>query len=532
MTQLTIYLTKDASLSATETLNLTDTTMHELDIPEANAQLYVKEQKENAPSWSSFLTDGTQLTDKDLGKNSSTGAVMRVHHAGQTFLIPFGMGHHMINRNAIDPGFGLTAALNSVDPESIRSADTATDKATKLNNRMQSGLGAEIFDFPINKEEDFLFAIAGESAVAKFGKKVVGRHSLTIQTNGDINGLPELLRTAYQQYQKKLPKPFRWVDNMRIVKNEKLRNELNDVLIDLLKQGATSEQCLWMAEAEVYDPAEVAGYSYTPCSKEYSDLLSLQRYLEALKQKDVALTIESLKKKRIFVKNASNETLNSWSGYDCLYAEFEHKGTYYALRSGVWYQINADFVKAVNDELANIPMYQHTLPAFKHKGEGEYNEDVAKNDSSITLLDKDNVYLGGGQSRFEFCDLLKNGTDIIHVKHYTGSATLSHLFNQGVVSAESFRKSHEAREKLYSKIPGVMPLADAAIPPNPSDYTIVYAIYGVDELPTKLPFFSKITLKNAYLNLLAMGYNVALAQVAITPKKQATSQPSPQSDAA
>ncbi len=66
-----------------------------------------------------------------------------------------------------------------------------------------------------------------------------------------------------------------------------------------------------------------------------------------------------------------------------------------------------------------------------------------------------------------------------------------------------------------------MPLTDPAIAPNASDYRIVYAIYDIDALPTKLPFFSKVNLKNAFNRLQLLGYEVALAHIEVHPDKKA-----------
>lgn len=200
---------------------------------------------------------------------------------------------------------------------------------------------------------------------------------------------------------------------------------------------------------------------------------------------------------------------------------------HYVLRAGTWYEINVDFVKEINAVMESIPTYKVTLPKFNHDSEGDYNKFVAQNDANIECRDTKNIYIGGGQSRFEFCNLVhrKNGhdnlTDLIHVKHYTSSATLSHLFSQGVVSAEIFRSSEETHNKLYTGHPGVMPLTNPVITPNASDYRVVYAIYDIATLPTKLPFFSKVNLKNAYKRLQLLGYEVALAHIEVDPLKKA-----------
>jgi hypothetical protein len=112
---------------------------------------------------------------------------------------------------------------------------------------------------------------------------------------------------------------------------------------------------------------------------------------------------------------------------------------------------------------------------------------------------------------------------------------LSHLFSQGLVSAdllltsEQFRaKAHErikaasARSNGAARFPALIP-AGAGI--TPAEFTVVYAIiasWNGRTLSKALPFFSKVNLRHYARDLRRMGYNVACSQVAIiTGKKQA-----------
>lgn len=55
-------------------------------------------------------------------------------------------------------------------------------------------------------------------------------------------------------------------------------------------------------------------------------------------------------------------------------------------------------------------------------------------------MDAKVIYYGGGYSSIEVCDVLSKNGELIHVKRHNGSATLSHLFNQGLVSGELIRE--------------------------------------------------------------------------------------------
>ncbi|MDB2386493.1 TIGR04141 family sporadically distributed protein [Shewanella sp.] len=532
-TPLSIYLLKKEIKTSTRVLKLNDAISHPLEIEGTTSVLHLQSPTSNPPTFAQLFTASHQLDGIDFGTNQSTGAVLELHHAGQTFFVAFGKGYHMIEMDYMVHDFGLRTALNLVDTKDIRGVDTASNKTTPLNARIQSGLSAEVSDFPIDIDEDLLSAIEGLSNDAGFGSRVSGRRrALKVNFKGKLEELPKLLLNAFKKYNTALPTEFKWVENIREVSESSIIADLDAELLSRLQSiqatGPAQNDKLDMIAPGVYDSSNVAGFSYGTRSKQRSDILSLKRYLDKVVGEEGALELNHLKTGyRVFAKDDDHSTIHTWSGYECIYCEFEHDKKHYELRAGTWYEINVDFVKEINAVMESIPTYNVSLPAFNHDSEGNYNKFVADNDADIKCMDTKNIYIGGGQSQFEFCDLVhrNNGldklTDLIHVKHYTSSATLSHLFSQGVVSAEIFRSSEEARKKLYTGHPGVMPLTNPLIAPKASDYRVVYAIYDIAALPTKLPFFSKVNLKNAYKRLQLLGYEVALAHIDVDPLKKA-----------
>ena len=115
-----------------------------------------------------------------------------------------------------------------------------------------------------------------------------------------------------------------------------------------------------------------------------------------------------------------------------LYGEVEYQGASYCANNGKWYRIDGDYKSSIESRFSKIPLYSTEFPEyFKGEYEGPYNQRVVgMNSSTELLLDKKTIYYGGRGSQVELCDILcKDGT-FIHVKHYQGSSTLSHLFNQ------------------------------------------------------------------------------------------------------
>lgn len=75
-----------------------------------------------------------------------------------------------------------------------------------------------------------------------------------------------------------------------------------------------------------------------------------------------------------------------------------------------------------------------------------------KSPNHFLLMDRRLISYGGGRSRIEFCDVLTDDGKRIHIKRYSGSATMSHLFNQGLVSASMERDAADYAEKVEEKI--------------------------------------------------------------------------------
>src|SRR5699024_8218801 len=85
-----------------------------------------------------------------------------------------------------------------------------------------------------------------------------------------------------------------------------------------------------------------------------------------------------------------------------------------------------------------------------HSCENDYNESVAKTRDDVISMDRKLINIDRG--RFELCDLLSDAKHLIHVKPWTSSSTLSHLFSQGRISAETIINIPEVIPQINEKI--------------------------------------------------------------------------------
>ena len=130
-------------------------------------------------------------------------------------------------------------------------------------------------------------------------------------------------------------------------------------------------------------------------------------------------------------------------------------------------------------------------------------------------MDAKQVSYGGGHSSLEFCDVFVSSRTMIHVKKFRGSSVLSHLFAQGVAAATAFVSDAEFRKELNKKLPPAFRLANTTTRPQARHYELAYVIASHSTRPLQLPFFSRVTLRNARRQLEALGYSVTLTKVPI-----------------
>lgn len=527
--RLAIYLAKegvadDTSLIKTENAE----SPISLELSGGTAYLYIKkEPPKPPPPWTKLFTVLQNVPADAFGSSNSVGAVL-VYRADRTFLISFGHGFHLIKDDCVERDFGLRVTLNSVEPGKLRSLDKASYDNNPLNFRTQSSRDLDIFDLEMDSEMEMLYAVTGASNEPSLGTHVTGRDALTIMVQTTVAGLPGILATALAKYKLKLPQAFEWVDNISRVRDLEEIEVLDLYLNDILATDSSSS--VWLGEPEIVDWEAQIGYSFDMRQKTprhaVLELADLRKYLAA---SSASMTVDVLKSQAIHINDAEYQSTKSWPAYRCLYAEMRVGEGQFILRNATWYRVKETFVDAIDKYLESLPGSGLSFPTYSHSREDEYNIHVATQDASFTLMDKKNIAVGGPYDKIEFCDLIKDDATLIHVKYYRSSSTLSHLFAQGNVAAETFIRDEEFRVKLNAKLPKVAKLVDPKNRPDASKYKIIFAIATSKSLPLDLPFFSKVTLKNALRTLRALNFSVEIAAIPVDPTLLKTEKYKPKS---
>lgn len=308
---------------------------------------------------------------------------------------------------------------------------------------------------------------------------------------------------------------FRWVDHVAEVRDKLLEDRLFRELVQAIDQNKGG---VWAAIPERIDWTNFDCFRFgsATTARTYDDI-TLDRMLECLDGEPVSL--EFLQRTSVYcLAEEHPHHLHKWSFLKCLTAELNQNGSMFLLNSGKWYRVSTDFVGEVNRDLvALLPESGPSLPIWGDEYEGAYNARVAS-DSAGHLVSMDQVMIAhpGMPSPIEFCDLFSDDRRLIHVKRYGQSSVLSHLFMQGLVSANSLLSDAQFRLAVNKHLPPSHELADPNSRPLPSTYEVVFAIGSSEVGPLKLPFFSRVTLRNVVRSLTqSFGYPVALTKIRV-----------------
>lgn len=510
--RLTIYLIKSACQRLEDVIESTGQLREVAGV----GQFVFEASQPRPPAW---ITDffGTTLGD-DLGiVTSSAKAIFLVPmiDRGRTmnFVLSFGVGRHLLREGAVEERFGLKVVLNSLERESFRSIDKTTLGSVPKHSREQMGRDVAPADFGIDIEQDLVSSVTGKSNDARLGKVITGKDALHVSVPVDLGNLAEFLEHCLGRYRSQdYRQNFDWIDQIAEVRNGVIEDELNTRLVEQINQRRLNR--VWMAVPELVDWAGLSGFRHVRAKR--ADLrcdVNIEEFLEEMP--NGLITLDHLKNDHVFGISADSEDqLYRWTAFHCTYAEIDLGGNLYILSNGKWYEIARGFTAEVERDFAGIPEATVRLPNYTGGTELEYNTQAAQGLDAACCMDQQSIVHGGGHSRIEFCDIFTKTGKIIHVKKYGGSSVLSHLFSQGAVSGELFVSDGDFRAKLNRKLPRGYKLTNPRMTkPNASDYEIVYAIISRSENSLDIPFFSKVSLRNARRRLVGYGYSVTKKKV-------------------
>ncbi|MGY2257811.1 TIGR04141 family sporadically distributed protein [Pseudomonas sp. SDO55104_S430] len=476
--------------------------------------LFYYQKNPSHPKWTQLFGAIPEVAGLDLTARSLKALLVLAVNS-RVFCFTFGHARHLIKQLAIERYFGLRTALSLTDPLLIKSVEKSNIDRTPLRSKAQSSRLLSISEFDFKFDSEILKSLTGivENDQDE-GEYVSGSDSLVLHSDVRLEDFPEIalrLLTAYEDEHCKEKYP--WMDFIVPVRDSTLMGQLDGLLVDAI--NIEQFDCVRAAPPELLGN-DISGFGYVKHSARSRNGptiafdLDLRQALLA-KQLLRGVTRQALVSERIYLYGADEQRIAAWPLYTCLEAEIEHEGKIYLLSEGDWYQIDRDYTEQVNRFFDAAAPCNLVFPPDGTDHEGAYLRRIADN-VNFYLLDQKLVRLPGAGGPFEFCDLLTPDHHIIHVKKYSSSSVLSHLFSQAYVSAEALINTSDVVTQVNGYLAELGNFQFAFNPAMQPRNRIVFAIMQPNDT-LHIPFFSKVNFRQFAQRLGAMGYQVEVCRI-------------------
>jgi uncharacterized protein (TIGR04141 family) len=464
------------------------------------SRLYLMDPKPYAPWWKEYWG-----IKRDI-QQSLAGAIVFIPVNNRFFALTFGHTYHYLKEFSYEYDFGLKMTLNSLDPNKLKSTDILNPEVSR-RQRIQSPIGSDITFFNFDHDSSIIKRLTGKVKVEykDFFSNTTGANNLTVGIKKKPEDIPDFLSKILTIYNKNdYKKTFPDIHNIVPLQDPTMIEKLN---MELLKAFFANKKELVLAIPDIIDYTTDL-YIYFSGSgrkqgKIYQDIY-IDYYREYLSANfKGTITVQDLKKHNMNLCDEDGKFTRSYSVFKGLLFDCELNNNYYHLTEGQWYQIESSYLKKLEEFLDSYFYDDKLLIEYNHKSENEYNTEISNVDKRFICLDKANI-APKNQSQVEPCDIyivLDETAKFYHVKLSTRSASLSHLFNQGLVSVELIRTEQESKDKLKKIIDGKTTAKQKYKYINPiinEKIQVVYAIITHKDSNIKsrnLPLFSKISLK-------------------------------------
>lgn len=486
--------------------------------------VHVAKPSQSPPDWVKFVRTAIEDQLASL-TNRSNGALLLLRVDKRIFAFAFGQGRHLIKDELLVPDFGLITALNGLDASTLRGIDARTLDDAPVSRSVQTAEASRFLDFGLEIDRDIMRGVTGRPN-AKTGLESLagGDFRLSIGVRVEMKGLPDVCRRLLKLYgSKEYKKTFAFVDNMRVVVDPTQESKLWDAVVAKIKSPKVPSTLL--SPPARLDWERHSGFRLTR-DRQLRFSVGLDDYRRTFSSLD-DLDAKKLKTDHLEAYvDANGDPSDVWPVYRCLTVDVQDASTTerFVCSGGDWFALRNDFATRIAKRVQEIPHSTIALPPAtittgKVEDEGAYNARAAgASAAKLALMDKQLVKCAAAGTTVEVCDLFTDDGAMIHVKHRKpGSSTLSHLFAQARVSAESLLQDAEFRAAARAHLASARAGWDAKLAKDdfdPRKHKVILAFLNCTKKEIDgLPFFSQLNLVRTYDAISRLGYTVEVMAI-------------------
>lgn len=490
------------------------------------AELFIFRGPPSPPKWLRSLSQAFQ--NVRTFDTSSGAGVLLFEQNDRVLAVTFSFGWMYLDDDKFAADFGILVAVNGLDQSKLRRLER-TNLGDALKGVSQSAFQREFRSFGIEDALDLVQKVSGTTREDIDGDSMVGSRSLKITGDFDYEDIPELADEFLELYDSTdyQNTAFKIIDSVKPIADGVKIRELNEIAAERIRNNHNSFELGLPSSA---DAEGVAFKFHGPgLRNSYPDIL-LRHYVAAMESKGKLQNIdaETLDTHRIEAILDDDRPSIKWKIRKALIGSVDVDQERFAINEGNWFQIDDNFRLSVEqsyDDTVTLWEGEHPTRIIttydenrngRLEREEDYNRRLAAQ-FNYALLDQQEITVPSvSRSGFEPCDLLDvDGRRFIHVKKSSRtSSILNHFFKQGSNSARQFKRIPAAWTQLIEKLRQTQQnnhadrLQQAGINGWFIEYWIVDSPRSNGQF--NIPFFSKISLRDERLDMLAMEYGVRL----------------------
>ncbi|MEV5142904.1 DUF6119 family protein [Streptomyces sp. NPDC052727] len=500
---------------------------------------YFATKSDSIPPWSRSLSP--LFTALESVRSVSHRLVIFLPVDERVFAVCFGYGSSSLEWSWIEPNFGLlfasraynTLALNEI--RSRRIDPSARTQSVQIPNR------TGIRDFDVELEGEFIRRVVGElddgCEIEGLGA-VVATDSVAFKTETDLYEVRRVLKRMLDTVGiNDAREELRFIDALEPLRsNAEVTADLEKLLaLSLFGDRATKQSTPTNEDVANLDPLILSFAPPDDLTIENVHLIRLKRgdeiafmqemnipsLLDGLSEFRGSLGRTALKDIKVMaIDSDGNPASQSTPLKNWLIFEAASEDKRYLLTLGKWFALAESYARQLDHDLAEIEDVTSLLnlrdwvkseETPEESGENGYNKRAARNRDDLVVLDTDTISSVGDQ--IEACDLLHRGGHLIHVKKWSDSQTLSHLFSQGYVSATTLTEDADYRLAFIEKVISLSPSFEEVARTAPTKVTYAIAVTGTRPIPDSLPTFSKVNLRGFVRKLRRMQVHPSVARI-------------------